>query len=64
MAKKAKCDKCKVWWRIEMKDQTPLRELECDRCGGPVTQVRSPCDWRGYSLLKGEPVLRRSCGQN
>jgi len=54
MAKKAKCDKCKIMWFIRIKDQTPLRMLKCNRCGGPVTPIYSPCD---YSLAPGEPVL-------
>ena len=54
MAKRAKCDKCKIMWYIQIKDQTPLRELKCNKCGGPVTQIYSPCD---YPLAPGEPVL-------
>ena len=54
MAKRAKCDKCKIKWYIQIKDQTPLRELKCNKCGGPVTQIYSPCD---YPLAPGEPVL-------
>ena len=54
MAKKAKCEKCKIKWFIQMKDQTPLRLLKCDRCGGPVTEIRSPCH---YPVVGGEPVL-------
>lgn len=54
MAKQAKCDKCKIKWLIELMDQTPLRLLGCDRCGGPVTVIRSPCD---YPVVPGEPAL-------
>lgn len=54
MAKRAKCDKCKIKWFIQMKDQTPLRLLKCARCGGPVTEIRSPCH---YPVVPGEPAL-------
>lgn len=54
MAKSAKCEKCKIKWSIEIKDQTPLRLLKCGRCGGPVTEIRSPCH---YPVASGEPVL-------
>jgi len=54
MAKKAKCDRCKIKWFIQEKDQTPLRMLRCTRCGGPVTPIYSPCN---YLLTKGEPTL-------
>jgi len=54
MAKRAKCDKCRIRWYIQIKDQTPLRELRCNKCGGPVTPIYSPCD---YPLARGEPVL-------
>jgi hypothetical protein len=56
MAKKAKCDKCKVRWVIHIKDQTPLRELACNQCGGPVTPIYSPCY---YKMAAGEPTLGR-----
>jgi len=55
MATKAKCDKCRIRWFIRIKDQTPLRELKCPRCGGPVTVIMSPCH---YSLVPGEPDLK------
>ncbi len=55
MAQKAKCDKCKIKWNITEKDQTPLSELECPYCHGPVTQIYSPCR---YPLAKGEPILK------
>ena len=55
MAKKAKCDKCRINWNILIKDQTPLRELKCTRCGGPVTVIMSPCH---YPLVEGEPDLK------
>ena len=55
MAKKAKCDKCKIKWFINIKDQTPLRMLKCPRCGGSVTEIRSPCH---YPVVKGEPSLK------
>jgi len=55
MAKKAKCDRCKIKWFIREKDQTPLRMLRCTRCGGPVSEIRSPCV---YKLVSGEPQLR------
>ena len=55
MAKKAKCDNCKIKFDIKEKDQTPLRELECPYCHGPVTQIYSPCR---YPLAKGEPILK------
>lgn len=54
MAKKAKCDKCRIKWNIRIMDQTPLRMLDCPRCGGPVTVIRSPCH---YQVVKGEPTL-------
>lgn len=54
MAKKAKCDKCQIKWHIKVKDQTPLRLLACNQCGGPVTLISSPCN---YPLARGEPVL-------
>jgi len=55
MAKKAKCDKCKVKWFIREKDQTPLRMLACTKCDGPVSEIRSPCH---YTLVPGEPKLK------
>ena len=55
MAKRAKCDNCKIKWNIQEKDQTPLRQLQCPYCGGPVTQIYSPCR---YPLAKGEPILK------
>lgn len=55
MAKRAKCDRCKVRWVIEVKDQTPLRLLACPRCRGPVSPIYSPCSYR---LIDGEPSLR------
>jgi len=55
MAKKAKCDACQIKFEIQEKDQTPLRELQCPYCGGPVTQINSPCR---YPLAKGEPILK------
>ena len=54
MAKKAKCDRCQIKWNIQIMDQTPLRELKCPLCGGPVTPIYSPCN---YLLTKGEPTL-------
>jgi len=54
MAKRAKCDKCQIKWNIVIKDQTPLRELKCPRCGGTVTPIYSPCN---YTLTQGEPEL-------
>ncbi len=54
MAGKAKCDECQIKWFIIIKDQTPLRFLKCPRCGGPVTEIRSPCH---YPLVEGEPDL-------
>ena len=54
MAKRAKCDKCQIKWNIQIKDQTPLRLLTCNQCGGPVTPIYSPCDYR---LARGEPCL-------
>jgi len=56
MAKKAKCDKCQIMWYIKVKDQTPLRLLACNQCGGPVTPIYSPCK---YPLARGEPVLHQ-----
>ena len=56
MAKKAKCDKCKIKWYIRIKDQTPLRELKCPQCAGPVTPIYSPCNYR---LADGEPNLNQ-----
>ena len=59
MAKKAKCDKCQIKWNIQIKDQTPLRLLACNQCGGPVTPIYSPCNYR---LAPGEPTLnQRRC---
>jgi hypothetical protein len=55
MAKKAKCERCQVWWHIQVKDQTPLRMLCCPYCAGPVKPVYSPIP--GFYLAKGEPVL-------
>jgi len=55
MAKKAKCDKCKLKWFIRIKDQTPLRMLTCTKCGGPVTEIRHPCNYR---IMPGEPNLK------
>ena len=55
MATKGKCDRCAIKWTIRVKDQTPLRELECSRCHGPVTAIRSPCP---YILMNGEPNLK------
>ena len=55
MAKKAKCDKCGIKWYIKEKDQTPLRELECPYCHGPVTRIYSTCR---YPLARGEPSLK------
>ena len=57
MAKRAKCEKCKIKWNIQEKDQTPLQQLQCPYCGGPVTQIYSPCR---YPLAKGEPILKKS----
>ena len=57
MAKKAKCDKCRIRWHIRIKDQTPLRQLKCPRCASPVTPIYSPCN---YPLAKGEPDLNLS----
>ena len=54
MAKRAKCDKCRLRWNIQQKDQTPLRELRCPKCGETVTPIYSPCDYR---LAPGEPIL-------
>lgn len=54
MAKKAKCDKCQIRWHIKIKDQTPLRMLKCNMCGGAVTPIYSPCH---YPVAPGEPVL-------
>ena len=54
MASKAKCDKCQIKWFISIKDQTPLRMLKCPKCGGPVTEIRSPCK---YTIAQGEPNL-------
>lgn len=59
MAAKAKCDRCKVRWRITIKDQTPLKEMRCPLCDGPVTQIYSPCD---YTLAPGEPQLGKPKG--
>jgi hypothetical protein len=61
MAKWAKCDKCRIKWHIKIKDQTPLRELSCPRCGGPVTHIYSPCH---YPLATGEPDLKSSSEQD
>jgi hypothetical protein len=55
MAKRAKCDNCGIKWFIKIKDQTPLRELKCPQCNGPVTEIRSPCH---YTVVPGEPVLK------
>ena len=55
MAKQAKCDRCKVQWFIKIMDQTPLKDLACSKCGGPVTRVYKQCK---YKALAGEPVLR------
>jgi len=57
MAKKAKCDKCRIRWDIRIMDQTPLRELKCPRCAGPVTPIYFPCN---YPLARGEPDLNLS----
>ena len=54
MAKRGKCDKCRIKWNIRIKDQTPLRELECPQCAGQVTPIYSPCN---YHLADGEPNL-------
>ncbi|MBU0778401.1 hypothetical protein KKF82_09105 [Patescibacteria group bacterium] len=54
MAKKAMCDKCEIKWDIREKDQTPLHDLECPYCHGPVRRIYSPCR---YPLAKGEPIL-------
>lgn len=56
MAKKAKCDKCKIKFDIKEKDQTPLDQLECPYCHGPVTRIYSNGD--RYFQVKGEPILR------
>jgi hypothetical protein len=55
VAKRGKCDKCQIKWFISIKDQTPLRLLKCPCCGGPVTEIRSPCR---YPLVEGEPNLK------
>jgi len=54
VAKKAMCDKCEIKWDIREKDQTPLHDLECPYCHGPVRRIYSPCR---YPLAKGEPIL-------
>lgn len=53
MAKRAKCDHCQIRWSIRIMDQTPLRLLKCPSCGGPVTPIYSPCNYR---LVMGEPA--------
>lgn len=54
MAKKAKCDHCRIRWDIRIKDQSPLHDLRCPRCGGIVTPIYSPC---AYRRVPGEPDL-------
>ena len=70
MASKGKCDKCKVKWHIRIMDQTPLKEMRCPECHGPVTPIYSTsyrigCDYR---LMQGEPQLgsrkRCKCGHD
>ena len=60
MAKKGKCDRCRIKWNIRIMDQTPLREMKCPRCGGPVTPIYSPCH---YDLVEGEPELNLNKGR-
>jgi hypothetical protein len=55
VAKQAKCDTCKVKFDIKVKDQTPLRDLECPYCHGPVTRVYSNCR---YFKVTVEPNLK------
>lgn len=57
MAKQAKCDRCEIKFDIKEKDQTPLDQLECPYCHGPVTRVYSTCR---YFKANGEPILVRS----
>jgi len=54
VAKQAKCDHCEIKFDIKEKDQTPLDQLECPYCHGPVTRIYS--DSR-YFKVKGEPIL-------
>ena len=62
MAKKGKCDRCRVFWRIKIMDQTPLKELHCPLCKGPVTPIYSPCDTEAYTLAPNEPELGKPEG--
>jgi len=56
MAKTARCDKCRIRWDITVKDQTPLREMRCPYCCGPVKPVRSiGGPGLEYKLQQGEP---------
>jgi Zn finger protein HypA/HybF involved in hydrogenase expression len=56
VAKQAKCDHCKITFDIREKNQTPLDQLECPYCHGPVTRVYPGCR---YYRVKSEPVLTR-----
>jgi Zn finger protein HypA/HybF involved in hydrogenase expression len=56
VAKKAKCETCKIKFNIVEKDQTPLCELECPYCHGPVTRIY--VNNSDYFLAKGEPILK------
>ena len=62
MAKRAKCDRCRIKWDIRIMDQTPLRLLACPVCGGDVSPIYSPC---GYPRVLGEPKLciRKTTGK-
>ena len=57
MAKTARCDKCQSKWDIKVMDQTPLREMRCPYCCGPVKPVSSWSDKADeYKLQRGEPA--------
>lgn len=57
MAKTAKCDECGIRWKVHIMDQTPLREMSCSRCGGPVQPVKKGSGAETYELQAGEPDL-------
>ena len=54
MAKSAKCGRCGIRWEIRILDQTPLRELRCPECKGPLGVLR-PGKYMSYDLRPGEP---------
>ena len=59
MAKAARCEACKLHWYVRILDQTPVKELRCPECKGPVVADRTRKNvnliYDGYRFPDGEP---------